>query len=217
MEIKDIVNTVICGDCLDVMKQLPDKCVDLVLTDPPYGLNKKIHDGGTWAVHEKYNAVLDWDFVPDKEYFDETMRISRNQIIWGGNYFTDILPKTRCWLAWVKPHFPTMSELDLAWTSFDEPSKVFHYPRVNPSTHPTQKPVALFEWCLEKYSKPGDTVLDCFAGSGTLAVASIRTKRNYIMIEKEPAYVDICKARIAQAETGVSVKEAKAGQGALWK
>lgn len=178
------------------MEQYLNKCVDLVLTDPPYGLNKKIHDGGTWAKNEKYNNVLLWDYKIEDSYFEEIFRISKNQIIWGGNYYTNILPISRCWLAWIKPHFPTMSEIDLAWTSFNKPSKFFHFSRVNPSIHPTQKPVELMKWCLENYSKENDLIFDPFLGSGTTAVACKQLKRNFIGVEKMPEYCKIAQERL---------------------
>jgi len=230
MNIEEIKNTVICGDCLEVMRQLPDKCVDLVLTDPPYGIGearKKNESRGKLAVAKSY-PIESWDDVtPDKEVFDEIIRVSKNQIIFGGNYFSDKLPASSCWIVWDKDNAGNdFADCELAWTSFTSAVRKFKY-RWNGMLqenmackeirfHRNQKPVALFEWCLEKYSKEGDTVLDCYAGSGTLAVACLRTKRNYILIEKEPKYVETCKARIAQAETGVSVKEQKAGQKALW-
>ena len=229
MDVKDILNTVICDDCLTVMRQLPDKCVDLVLTDPPYGIE--------WRPTELFGKkcpqtlglkdLQSWDKSPTKEYFDEMRRVSIEQIVWGGNYFGDYLGKFKSPLIWNKMTGDNnYADGEMAWTSFKTGTlRIFNHQwcgafkdseRGVQNLHPTQKPVALFEWCLEKYSKEGDTVLDCYAGSGTLAVACLRTKRNYILIEKEPGYVETCKARIAQAETGVSVKEQKAGQGALW-
>jgi len=223
MDIEKIKNTVICGDCLEVMRQLPDKYVDLVLTDPPYGINRdgmRKSTGGSHGGRKSYDFA-GWDSsIPDKVYFDEIFRVSKNQIIWGGNYFAKYLPSKMCWIVWDKGQRIYNSDGEIAFTSFDTALRIATFNRINlmkdGAFHPTQKPVALFEWCLKKYSKEGDTILDCYAGSGTTAVACIRTRRNYILIEKEPAYVEICKARIKQAETGISVKEQKAGQKALW-
>lgn len=180
------------GNCLDILPYLEP--VDLMLTDPPYGLNKKIHDGGTWSTKEKYDAVLNWDVKLFNKDILKLLRYSKNQIIWGGNYYK--LPVSRCWLCWVKPHFPTMSEIDLAWTSFDMPSKYYACPRVNNSPHPTPKPVGLFMWILEKYSEPTDTIMDCFAGSGTTGIACERLNRKYILIEQEEKYCEIIAKRI---------------------
>jgi DNA modification methylase len=196
------MNQIIQGDCLEVMKSLPDKSIDLIVTDPPYGLGKKMK-GGSWGVTATENKVmLEWDaFIPTKEYFDEMIRISKNQIIWGGNYYG--LPPSRCWLAWIKPNFPSASDFELAWTSFDKTSKMFRESR-NPDgkrQHPTQKPISLMEWCIEKYSKEGDTILDPFAGSGTTGVACKNLNRNYILIEKEPEYIEIIKKRLGEQKS----------------
>jgi site-specific DNA-methyltransferase (adenine-specific) len=194
----DYINKIICGDCLEVMKGIPDKSIDLVLTDPPYGLNKKIHDGGTWATAKKYDSTLIWDFKITKEYFNEIFRISKNAIVWGGNYYTDILEVARCWIVWVKPPFPTMSEIDMAWTNFDKPSKVFHCPRVNPSIHPTQKPEKLIQWVIDNYTEKDSIILDPFLGSGTTAVACKNLGRKFIGIEISPEYCKIAEDRLRQ-------------------
>ena len=185
------------GDCLNILPYIGK--VDLVLTDPPYGLNKKVHDGG-WSTHEKYNGCLVWDYVPDKKVFDMMLSVSKNQIIFGGNYFTNFLRPSRCWCTWIKPPFPTMSEVDFAWTSFDKPSKPFYHNRVNPSIHPTQKPVQLFNQILLKYSNQNETILDPFLGSGTTApaVQEIGQGRKWIGIEKEEKYCEIAAKRIEQ-------------------
>jgi site-specific DNA-methyltransferase (adenine-specific) len=198
MKIDDILNTVIQDDCLNIMRQLPDKCVDLVLTDPPYGLdinksNRLVKEKG-W----KYNK---WDKkIPDKIYFDEIFRISKNQIIWGGNYFIDYLYKTKCYLIWDKNNDGRdFAESEFAWTSFGTVARTI---RLRPQNmdygkvHPTQKPEKIFKECVFKYSEIGMTIFDPFAGSGTTAIACLETGRNYILIEKEPDYIDIINNRI---------------------
>jgi len=194
-------NKVYCGDCLEVMKGIPDKSVDLILTDLPYGLNKKIHDGGTWAKQEKFDTCLEWDFRISEEYIREMLRVSKNQIIWGGNYYT--LPISRGWLVWEKPYFPTMSDVELGWTSFDMNSRIFKVNRSQDFScnskgfkeHPTQKPLSLMKWCL-RFSKENDIILDPFLGSGTTAVACIETGRRFIGIEISPEYCAIAQKRI---------------------
>jgi site-specific DNA-methyltransferase (adenine-specific) len=184
------------GDCLEFMKGMKDKSVDLVLTDPPYGLNKKIHDGGTWSTKEKFNDCLDWDFVVGDEFWEEIFRVSKNQIIWGGNYYK--FDTSRCWLVWKKPLFPTMSDCELAWTSFDKNTKCFDESR-NPEgykEHPTQKPTSLMKWCLQNYSEENQTILDPFMGSGTTGVAAKMLNRNFIGCEISPKYFEIAKNRI---------------------
>jgi len=193
------------GDCLEIMPKLEP--VDLVLTDPPYGLNKKIHNGGTWSTAKKYDAVLEWDFVPNKRVFKVIFNISKNQIIFGGNYFTSFLPVSRCWIIWVKPHFPTMSEIDMVWTSFNKPSKPIYFKRQNPSIHPTQKPIGLIIQILSKYAKDEWTILDPFLGSGTTAVACERTNRRWIGIEIEEKYCEIAAKRIEQEVRRPSIKK----------
>jgi site-specific DNA-methyltransferase (adenine-specific) len=235
MDIDQIRNTVICSDCLEVMRQLPDKCVDLVLTDPPYGIgvikktyqNKNTMPGVALARKSNYDKS-DWDDNPlSLEQFNEIRRFSRNQILFGANHYSSILPDSSCWLVWDKDNLATdFADCELAWTSFKSAVRRFKY-RWNgmlqepgftkeQRVHPTQKPVALMEWCLNKYSKPGDLILDPFLGSGTTAVACKRTGRDFIGIEISPAYCETARARILQAETGVTVKEQKAGQKALW-
>jgi DNA modification methylase len=187
------VNQVYCGDCLELMKELPDKSVDLVLTDPPYGLNKKM-SGGTWGIKYNHSDMIKWDYLVSDEYLKELFRISKNQIIWGGNLYN--LPPSRCWQIWEKPHLPTLSDFEMAWTSFDKVSKIHRHNRNGLNFHPTEKPLGLFINLLIDYSKPGDTILDPFLGSGTTAIACIKTNRNYIGIELDPEYFKIAKKRI---------------------
>ena len=194
-------NIVIHGDSLEYMKSLPDKCIDLILTDPPYWLDKKLSQWWWKHKNSKFRTNYEWkhwDVLPTQEYFDEIFRISKNQIIWGWNYF--ILPPTRWIICWDKNQWmPTFSAWELWWTSFDTVAKIFKCKVVEhwiSRDHPTQKPELLFKWCLENYSKPWDLILDCFAWSWTTAVACIETWRDYIVIEKEADYVEIIKKRI---------------------
>lgn len=197
------INKVICGDSLEYMKTLPDKCIDLVLTDPPYWIwfDNKIRD----------NKINNWDIsIPEDEYFKEIFRISRNQIIWWWNYFPYLWKEWCRWfIFWNKDvNMDTYSAWELAWTSFNTPAKYFYWAwnwladgirgrnKKEKIDHPTVKPKELFKWCLENYSKPWDIILDCFAWSWTTAIASIETWRNYIVIEKEPKYVKIIEKRI---------------------
>lgn len=198
---KELINTVIQGDCLEVMKQIPDKSIDLVLTDPPYGIGEdggKFRDrkGGRHRILDKMN----WDKErPTKEFFDEMIRVSKNQIIFGGNYFTDYLLVSRGWIYWDKLMGGDFSDGELAWTSFDCVLRKFvKCNKYSGKKHPTEKPVELIQWCLDKHSKEGDLILDCFAGSGTTGRACKDLGRDFILIEKEPKYVEICKQRLLQ-------------------
>lgn len=189
--IEQFENKIINADCLDILKQLPDKCIDLVLTDPPYGLNKKFKGGKSGKMN--FNSIVDkgWDFTPDKEVFEEIVRVSKNQIIWGGNYFADMLPPSRCWIVWDKMIAEdfSLAMLELAWTSFDKNAKIFRYASEKDfRLHPTQKPLQLFKKCIAEYSKEGNLIADFFSGSGTTAVACWELKRRFLCTEKDFDY-----------------------------
>lgn len=196
-----------CGDCLEVMKGIPDGSVDLVLTDPPYG---KKADKGTngfgAAQNRRYSGG--WDSQrPTKEVFDEMLRIGKNLIIFGGNYFCDILPPSNHWIFWDKKgdiaFQNPFADGELIYTTFKKPLKRIVFTQQGFITdskdkryHPTQKPSELVETLIKEYSAEGDTVLDCFMGSGTTGVACINTNRRFIGIEKDPKYFEIAKNRI---------------------
>lgn len=203
---KDMLNKIILDDCLDVMKGMPDKCVDLVLTDPPYGIGI---DGQKKQIcknpkhNRKFHEQKDWDSsIPSKEYFDEILRISKNAIIWGGNYFNEYLPQGfKGWIIWDKgQHGLTMSDAEIAYSNFDKPTRVFIYNRVellkDNTFHPTQKPLALFADIVRNYSKENDIIFDPFIGSGTTAVACIANNRQFIGIEKDPDYHRLATERV---------------------
>lgn len=179
------------GDCLSILPHLPK--VDAVITDPPYGLAEKLQ-GGTWG--KKYEGdYKDWDARPPSA----SMFGAVPSIVWGGNYIG--LPPSRCWLVWYKRDaVKTMADCELAWTNFDANSRVFDWTiaatnaeRVN---HPTQKPVALMRWCVNKTS--GD-ILDPFMGSGTTGVACANLGRKFIGIEINETYFNIAVERITNA------------------
>ena len=185
------------GDCLEVMAGLDAGCVDAIITDPPYGIGEdggKFRDrkGGGHRVLEK----MDWDkSSPDKVYFDEMLRVSECQIIWGGNYFSDKLPQSRGWLYWDKLMGGDYSDGELAWTSADGVLRKFtKCNKAHGKRHPTQKPVSLMVWCVKR--TPG-TVLDPFMGSGTTGVACVKLGRKFIGIEIDQKYFDIACKRIS--------------------
>lgn len=189
----NVINAILQGDCLELMKDIPDKSIDLVLTDPPYGI--KISSN---PFRQKF-AKKDWDdFAPGKEYFDEIIRISKHQVIWGGNYFSDCLPPSRGFFIWDKVQSEKFSSamVEMAWSSKQYPAKMFKQ-RVTAfkKYHPTTKPENLMEWCLS-FFPDAKIVLDPFAGSGTTGVACKNTGRNYILMEKEPEYIEIIKKRL---------------------
>lgn len=214
MNINSLIGKITHADCLTILKQLPDKSVDLVLTDPPYGIgaDKNVRANtqyGNALAQSKDYGVKNWDYkIPDYEYFKEISRISKHQIMWGGNYFTAHLQPSSCWLVWDKVTGNNgYADCELAWTSFSFAVRYFRYQWKGflqekmgdckeERCHPTQKPLPLFKWCLNNYSKEGDLILDPFSGSGTTALACHTLKRRFICIEKEAEYVEVARNRL---------------------
>ena len=199
------------GDCLDYMKSMPDKSVDAVITDPPYGLHD-IMQGGGWAKNMTYiRDGADWDNKPaTKNQIEESIRVGKRTIIWGGNYFE--LPPSRGWLVWNKRGMGfSMAQAELAWTNIDMPMRVYDGRRSDPNrVHPTQKPLGLMKWCVENYTQPTDTIFDPFMGSGTTGVAAVQLGRNFIGCEIDPDYFKIAEKRIHEATLQPSLfQEAK--------
>mgnify|MGYP001462585327 FL=1 len=222
------IDQIYCGDCLELMKELPDKSIDLVLTDPPYGIqvarrgsisttSRVGFGGGRFGrknrVSPKKHVPPTWDnSPPSPEYFAEIFRVSKNQIIFGGNYFG--LPPSPCWIVWDKDNGTNdFADCELAWTSFKTSIRKFKYrwngmlqedmKHKEKRYHPTQKPVKLFMQILQKYSSPGDLVLDPFLGSGTTAIACRKLNMHYIGIEREPEYIEIARKRLAAMPTSL--------------
>jgi site-specific DNA-methyltransferase (adenine-specific) len=207
-DIKDFENRIICGDCLEIMGDLPDKSIDLILTDPPYQKSKADKRGITHGYGSSSSKKFsgDWDIRPSQEVFNEIFRVSKNQIIFGGNYFN--LPISNCWLVWdkkgdIKFNNP-FADCELIWTSFRSVIKKYTFKQqgfIRDSkdviVHPTQKPTELITAILADYSKNTDMVCDPFVGSGSTALACINTNRRYIGIEKNPDYCAIAEQRLA--------------------
>ena len=213
-------------DCMKGMVDFPDKYFDLAIVDPPYGggftegggcqgwfskyhQNEERFFGGrhfTKAIKEK---IINWDVAPGQEYFDELFRISKNQVIWGGNYFR--LPPTRCFLVWRKLSIGedfSMAMAEYAWTSFDSNAKVFEYPpqgRSGERFHPTQKPVELYKWILNRFSKPGDIILDTHVGSASSLIACRETGHKYVGFEIDEQYYKLAKERLEAAEAQANI------------
>jgi len=159
-------------DNLEHMRTLPDNHYELAIVDPPYGIS--IISSGT-RFKEKYK-LKDWDNkTPTEEYFNEIYRISKNQIIWGANYFN--MKPTRCFLIWDKqqPESVSFASCEYAWTSFDKSAKTFYLRPQGADKdgriHPTQKPIALYKWLLKNYAKPNDKIFDSHVGSGSIRIA----------------------------------------------
>lgn len=207
--------TLIHGDCMDYMRSWPDNAFDLAVVDPPYSKagGNVGRTGGTWAA--KYGtSIRNWDIAPSDEYFKELFRVSRNQIIWGGNYFN--LPPTRCFLIWRKLSISenfTMAMAEYAWTSFDGNAKVFDCApqgkKNDPRIHPCQKPIALYKWILKRYAKEGDKILDTHLGSGSSAIAAYDLGFEFVGIEIDDTYykgaVDRLKRHIENKQPTLAI------------
>jgi DNA modification methylase len=185
--------TIYHGDCRNILPELPP--VDLVLTDPPYGLNKKM-SGGTWGVRYTNGDMLEWDYILEQKDFDEIIKFGNIKIIWGANNY--IVPPSRCWLIWIKPQITTLSDIEMAWTNLDQPAKYYKTNRISINKgHPTEKPLNLMRWCMNQ-SRIEGLVLDPFMGSGTTLVAAKELNRRAIGIEIEEKYCEIAAKRLAQ-------------------
>lgn len=231
-------NSFVLGDCMDYLPEFPDKYFDLAIVDPPYGINahkmemgsnrhrkeggypsestaSRLKNGrlrGSGQLKDRIITKLscEWDFFPpDKEYFCELFRISKNQIIWGGNYFE--LPPTRCVLVWDKLQpWENFSQFELAWTSFDKPAAIFRYSNTGgrndeAKIHPTQKPVALYDWILSKYANPGDKILDTHVGSASSLIACHENGYDYIGFEKDPCYYELARKRLEDYKAQITL------------
>jgi site-specific DNA-methyltransferase (adenine-specific) len=165
--------TITNEDNMELMARYPDNYFDLAIVDPPYGLGKAVvNSGGRFKKYENKNG--NWDMnTPDEEYFKELFRVSKNQIIWGGNYFN--LPPNKCFLIWDKgqPEGISFAMAEYAWLSFDKVAQIFKKRTQGQEErfHPTQKPVYLYAYCLEKFAQQGDKILDTHLGSGSIAIA----------------------------------------------
>ena len=210
------VGKIHCADCLEVMKDWPENCVDLVLTDPPYGIDADKMRMGSGK--HNWHKEIGWDGqIPTKQAFEAIRRISLNQIIWGGNYFTDYLPPTANWLVWDKNN-PNLSfaEGELAWVSNGDRLRIFKRYSANiDKMHPTEKPIELALWCVGRYSRENDLIADPYCGTGAFCVAAKMLGRRYIGIDISEKYCEIARQRLEAVDTGVPVKEQKAGQLAL--
>ena len=215
------LNKIYLGDCLPLMKEIPDKSIDLVITDPPYGIgedgghNSRIPAARSEREHirrlnnPKYISH-EWDNkTPEQTYFDEIFRISKNQIIFGANHFISKLPlDSSCWIVWDKCNGESdFADCELAWTSFKSAVRMFSYHKFTglhgglDCIHPTQKPVKLFEWIIKNYAKEGDTICDPFFGSGSCLVAAVRMGHQFIGFEKEKTYFEKAQIRIKAAQS----------------
>jgi len=197
MQITDKI-TITNEDCMDLMARYPDKWFELAIVDPPYGLPNRSKQGAGKLINRKIQQMYDrgWDIPPKQEYFVELMRVTKNQIIWGGNYFN--LPPNRGFIIWDKKQpWPNFAACEYAWNSIDGVSKIFVYDnRTGDKIHPTQKPIALYSWLLKNYAKPGDKILDTHAGSCSLAIACYRFGFELVACELDKDYYEAAIKRV---------------------
>ena len=192
------MNLYLNADCMNPetgLPSYPDKHFSLAIVDPPYGMKTAQEYGNTRGKPKQY-PIRRWDEErPKMEYFDQIQRVSKNQIIWGGNYFADLLPPSRCWVYWRKLMGGNYADGELAWTSFDKVLREFTQCTDQGNRfHPTQKPVALYRWLLKNYAKPGDLILDTHVGSASSLIAFEEMGFEYVGFELDADYYrDSCK------------------------
>ena len=223
-------------DCMDAMREYPDGYFDLAICDPPYGIGinsmNYTRSGAirtssvSLAPRRDYRRKGEWDVKPSKEFFDELFRVSKKQIVWGGNYFSDFLPPSKSFLVWDKRIYDYMSndfaDCELAWVSPGSGvARVFRFMWNGCLTgdrkenaerfHPTQKPVALYEWCLKLYAKPGDKILDPMTGSGSCLVACRNKGFECTGFEIDGEYYEKAKARIDKETAQMNIFDLEKG------
>ena len=194
------------ADCMEVMKTFKDKQFDLAICDPPYGINVANMNMGAGKSKKCSNiknrkwVQKEWDKnTPDSDYFNEVFRVSKNQMIWGGNYFD--LPPCKHYIIWDKqiPDGLSFSDCEYCWTSLDKANKIFRYSAYldkSSKMHPTQKPVQLYKWLLQNYAKEGDTILDTHFGSLSIGIACHDLKFDLTAIELDEDYYEQAKQRL---------------------
>ena len=205
------------------MKHFPDKYFDLAIVDPVFGdVTKGGYMEGKGGEHcakrIDYNLALWSQPKTGNDYFEELFRVSKNQIIWGGNYFMNAIHKdSQCWIVWDKKHPEgvTFADCELAYTSFDKASRIFRFmwngmlqedmKNKEKRIHPTQKPIALYEWCLKNFSKPTDTILDTHVGSASSLIACHRTHHKFVGFELDADYYAKAKERLEAEQAQLSI------------
>jgi len=203
--VASVTSSAFLMDCIDGMKQYPDKYFDLAIVDPPYGIDSKISTTSGLNKGNKFAQLYNekrWDkFRPTNEYWNELLRVSKNQIVCGGNYFAEKLPVSRGWIVWDKQgEGVTSVNNELMWTSFDVSIKTFSRCHgldkgfmakgTDKVFHPTQKPVKLYDWLLHNYAKPNDLILDTHLGSGSSRIAAYKGGFNFVGFEIDQEYYE---------------------------
>lgn len=190
-------------DCIEGMKQYPDKYFDLAVVDPPYGININVsmgrRKGDKKSNYHKFAG--DDNSIPNKDYWEQLFRISKNQVVWGGNYMTKYLTPSPCWLLWDKGFSEdvTFAQYEMAWTSFTTSAKKFDkHPSQQNRIHPTQKPIKLYDWIFKNYSQPTDKILDTHLGSGSSRIAAHKAGLDFVGFELDKEYFDASVKRFEQ-------------------
>ena len=216
------LNTLYNMDCMEAMKEMPDKYFDLAIVDPPYGIGfgefnrtNKDSQGNRYKANKYKNGKWDGD-IPDDDYFEELKRVSKNQIVWGGNYFP-YLWKNGCkgFVFWYKGNpVPNFSDGELAWTSFNKVARQFNYryygnlegdSSASEKVHPTQKPIALYEWLLNNYAEKGDKILDTHVGSASSLIACYNLGFDYVGFELDEDYYKSAMKRIEKRKSQMDI------------
>ena len=201
-------------DCMVGMRDIPDKYFELAIVDPPYGIKINMNMGRRKGRRKDHEEKKWDDGIPSQEYFDELVRVSKNQIIWGGNYFP--LPLTKAWIFWDKlvPDGVSFADGELAWSSFDKTlvKTTIPYSGFNGSEgkiHPTQKPIKLYEWLLKRYAVKGDKILDTHVGSASSLIACENLGFRYVGFELDKDYYDAATKRLKDSRKQIKFIEPK--------
>ena len=197
-------------DCVEGMKQFPDKFFELAIVDPPYGIGINHNMGRRKGDKPSDYKKVSWDDnIPDDEYFLELFRVSKNQIVWGANYYT--MPPTQCFIVWRKPHINhqmSFAMCEYAWTSFKSSAKEWvGMSNENNRIHPTQKPITLYKWLLSNYAKPGDKILDTHVGSASSLIACHQMGFESWGFELDTDYYNAATDRLNKIKAQVTLDE----------
>lgn len=197
----------ITNECnMELMSRYEDNHFDLAIVDPPYGININVSMGRRKGDKKSdYHKFAGNDSsIPSSEYFKELKRVSKNQIIWGGNYMTEHLSPSSCWLLWDKGFSEdvTFAQFEMAWTSFKSSAKKYDkHPNQLNRIHPTQKPTSLYEWIIMRYAKEGDKILDTHLGSGSIAIACHNLGFNLTACELDKEYYESAMKRLKEHQS----------------
>jgi len=203
-------STVFNEDCMTVMARYPDKYFDLAIVDPPYGMIKNTYGSGSKGIKANFDCHKhnhrEWDIKPSIEYTKELQRVSKNQIVWGANHFISKLPyDSSCWIVWDKDNTGDFADCELAWTSFNTAVRKFTWrwngmlqqnmKQKEERIHPTQKPIALYDWIFQQYAKEGNLILDTHLGSGSSRIAAHKHNLEFVGCEIDAEYFAAQEAR----------------------